>query len=69
MDLLHGNPASLHIAMPALDGAFDTALAAVMDAFTGNELARRQGLWSLPFDLRARVPRLRDVAGRGTMHA
>jgi hypothetical protein len=35
----------MDIAVLALDGAFDTGLAAVMDAFTtANELAQVQGL-------------------------
>jgi len=43
----------MHIAILALDGAFDTGLAAVMDAFTtANELAQMQGLASLRFDAR-----------------
>jgi transcriptional regulator GlxA family with amidase domain len=43
----------MDIAVLALDGAFDTGLAAVMDAFTtANELAQVQGLASLRFDAR-----------------
>jgi transcriptional regulator GlxA family with amidase domain len=43
----------MNIAVLALDGAFDTGLAAVMDAFTtANELAQMQGLASLRFDVR-----------------
>src|SRR5215813_10492535 len=43
----------MEIAVLALDGAFDTGLAAVMDAFaTANELAQMQGLASVRFDAR-----------------
>lgn len=43
----------MHIAILALDGAFDTGLAAVLDAFgTANELAQMQGLGSLRFEAR-----------------
>ena len=43
----------MQIAVLALDGAFDTGLAAVMDAFsTANELAQLQGVASLRFDVR-----------------
>ena len=43
----------MQIAVLALDGAFDTGLAAVMDAFTtANELAQMHGLASLRFDVR-----------------
>ncbi|GAB3646641.1 GlxA family transcriptional regulator [Ramlibacter alkalitolerans] len=43
----------MDIAILALDGAFDTGLAAVLDAFTtANELAQMQGVASLRFDAR-----------------
>ncbi|HET8747442.1 MAG TPA: AraC family transcriptional regulator, partial [Ramlibacter sp.] len=42
----------MRIAILVLDGAFDTGLAAVMDAFaTANELAQLQGVTSLRFDV------------------
>jgi len=53
MDLFHSDRANMQISVLALDGAFDTGLAAVMDAFaTANELAQMQGLSSLHFDVR-----------------
>jgi transcriptional regulator GlxA family with amidase domain len=53
MDWFHSDPANMQISVLALDGAFDTGLAAVMDAFaTANELAGMQGLASLHFDAR-----------------
>ena len=51
MDLFHSDRANMQISVLALDGAFDTGLAAVMDALaTANELAQMQGLASLHFD-------------------
>lgn len=53
MDAFHSDPANMHISVLALDGAFDTGLAAVLDAFaTANELAQMQGMSSLRFEAR-----------------
>jgi transcriptional regulator GlxA family with amidase domain len=54
MDSFHTDLAkAMDIAVLALEGAFDTGLAAVMDAFTtANELAQMEGLASVRFDAR-----------------
>lgn len=53
MAWFHTDPANMRIDVLALDGAFDTGLAAVRDALgTANELAAMQGLSSLRFEVR-----------------
>ena len=56
----------MEIAILALDGAFDTGLAAVLDAFaTANELAQLQGLRSLRFETRVVGMRRRVRTAQG----